>query len=165
MRRRVALSKRFRSHGLVQLKTDVRDPTRFNGHGQIASLVVLRVGEICLLARRKVWKLLNRYCAPSGKGAGKLTERAPIEFTGLLNERLADGSIALPHPQYPTEQRKMGDGSCIENNRILGSAKFRKALRHCHGALIWLHQKRSDIGHDITKLATDAWGAVASVIL
>ena len=53
----------------------------------------------------------------------------------------------------------------VANNEIVNTGKLRTALRQALGSLIWLHQTRPDIGYDITRIATEAVDACASVTL
>ena len=166
MRCWVTLSKRFRSHGFTQLRTDVCTFTKYNGHGQLQALIICHVDDILFTGNEESLRATEDVLRTFRAGeTEKLTEKTPIVFTGLLVERLNNGAISLSQSQYASELKKMDPDLYIKQGKVLGQGKFRTALRQGLGALIWLHQTRPDIGFDITKLATDAVEAVTDAEL
>ena len=166
MRWWITLSKRFRSHGFTQLRTDVCTYTRYNELGHLTALIICHVGDILFTGTAESLDLTESALRTFRAGeTEKLTPKTPIVFTGLLLEKTITGEISLSQTQYAADLKKMDSSLYVSNGKILDSGKLRTALRQGLGALIWLHQTRPDVGFDITKMATDAVEAVTDPVL
>ena len=166
MRWRITLSKRLRAHGYRQLQCDVCMFTNSNQAHEVVAFPFRHVGDILftgtdeeLLINEKV---LRTYRAGDME---KLAYQSPIISDGILLGRpdLHSWNILLSQSHYDKELQKSDAAQFAQQGKIPNAQKLRTALRQVLGALIWLHQSRTDIGYDITKIATDSVAAFAEV--
>ena len=166
MRWFVTLSKRIRSHGFTQLRSDVCMFAKYDHRRMLTSFLICHVDDILFTGTDPDLILVEEILRTFRAGDTEhLTLTNPIIFTGLLIELSPNMSISLSQNQYAADLPKIDVAEFLKNDSIIDAKLLRTALRQALGSLIWLHQTRPDIGYDITRLATDAALAVTDPAL